>query len=343
MTNYHETDISFIAELYGLHLQYAEKYGRVHKLYTDKGTFALKRIKPKHGVDFLQYVQLLYQRGYHRIVPIYPTMDGRYGVLVNPWLYYLMPWLDNREREGQVKKNQELFRELARLHTISAREVEVAENDRTEHYELTVTRWEKENEALEQYVERAEKDWYMSPFQLLFCTFYHEITLAQNYSIRKLNEWYEESKEQTKARSVIVHGKISSEHFLYNENGTGYFTNFELARTASPIHDLLPFLSRSLKTYPNRFDEGLEWLAVYFRHFPFQKEEMLLFLSYLSHPERIFQAVERYFLAGKDKNEYKFVRQLQKQYWYMKNTEYIVMTLEEMEQQKNEAGNPPPS
>lgn len=343
MDGYRETDIRYIAKLYGLQLKFAEKYGRVQKLYTDKGTFALKRINANHGVDFLQYVQLLYQRGYHRIVPIYPTTDGRYGVLANKGLYYLMPWLDNREREGQMRKNEELFRELARLHTISAREVEVAENDRKEHYDLTLARWEKEKEALEQFVERAEQAWYMSPFQLLFCTFYHEITMAQSYSIRKLNEWYDISKEQTKARSVIVHGKVSPEHFLTNENGTGYFTNLEQARTASPIHDLLPFLSRSMKTYPNRFDDGLEWLSIYFRHFPFRKEEMLLFLGYLAHPERIFQVVEKYFSAGKSKNEYRFVRQLQKQYWHLKNTEYIVMSLEEMERQKNEASESPPS
>lgn len=343
MTDNRHTDIDYIVQLYGLHLKYAEKYGRVHKLYTDKGTFALKKIHANHGVDFLQYVQFLYQRGYHRIVPIYPTLDGRYGVLVRNSLYYLMPWLDNREREGQVKKSQELFRELARLHTISTKEVEVGENDRQEHYDMTIARWEKEKEALEQYVERAEQDWYMSPFHLLLCTFYHEISMAQNYSIRKLNEWYETTKEQTKARSVIVHGKVSPEHFLYNENGTGYFINFESAGTASPIHDLLPFLSRSLKTYPNRFDDGLEWLSIYFRYFPFRKDEMLLFLAYLAHPERIIQVAEKYFAAGKEKNEYKFVRQLQKQYWYMKNTEYIVMRLEEMEQQKNEADNSPSS
>lgn len=343
MTDYHEKNINHIVELYGLRLKFAEKYGRVHKIYTDKGTFALKKITAKHGIDFLQYIQLLYQRGYHRIVPIYPSMDGRYGVLVNDKLYYLMPWLDNREREGQLIKSQELFRELARLHTISAREVDVSENDRKEHFDLTVTRWEREKEALEQFVELSEQAWYMSPFQLLFCTFYHEIILAQNYSIRKFNEWYDISKEQTKARSVIIHGKISPEHFLYNEQGIGYFTNLESAMAASPIHDLLPFLSRSLKTYPNRFDDGLEWLSIYFRHFPFRKEEMLLFLSYLAHPERIFQVVDKYFASGKEKNEYKFVRQLQKQYWYMKNTEYIVMSLEEMEQRKNEADDPPPS
>ncbi|MFD1705586.1 spore coat protein YsxE [Siminovitchia sediminis] len=336
-------NIDYIAGQYGLTVKYAEEYGRVYKLYTDKGSFALKRIQAKHGVDFLQYIQLLYQRGYHRIVPVYPTMDGRYGVLVHRHLFYLMPWLDDREREGQYKKGIELFRELARLHSITAREVDISESERKEHFDRTAARWEKEKEALEQYIERAEQNVYMSPFQLLFCMLYHEIALAQNYSIRKLHEWFEVTKEQTKGRSVIVHGKVSSDHFLYDENGKGYFINFESTRTASPIQDLLPFLSRSLSTYPNKFHEGLEWLSIYLKYFPFQKEEMLLFLGYLAHPEGAIHVVDQYFSAGKKKNEYQFVRELQKQYWYLKNTEYLVMNIEQMEQQKSEENEPPPS
>ncbi|MBM7713465.1 spore coat protein YsxE [Bacillus thermophilus] len=328
-----------IAGLYGLNLKFAERFGRVYKIYTDKGEFALKRINANRGIDFLKYVQLLYQRGYYRIVPIYPALDGRYAVLSGNSLYYLMPWLENREREGQFKKNQELFRELARLHTISAREVEVSPDDRKEHYEQTLSRWEKEKEGLEQFVERSEKPWYMSPFQLLFCSYYHEIALAQRYAIGKLKEWYEVTEDEKKARSVIIHGKLSPEHFLYHESGFGYFTNFEKAGTASPIHDLLPFLARTMETYPKAFDECIDWLHIYFKYFPFRKEEMLLFLGYLAQPGKMYQTVENYYSAGKEKHELRCVQGLQRQYWYMKNTEYIVMRLEEYERQMQD----PPS
>lgn len=332
-----------IAGLYGLKIKFSERFGRVYKIYTDKGEFALKHIKADRGIDFLKYVQLLYQKGYYRIVPIYPALDGRYAVLSGNSLYYLMPWLENREREGQLKKNQELFRELARLHTISAREVEISQGDRKEHYEQTLARWEKEEESLEQFVERSERSWYMSPFQLLFCSCYHEIALAQGYAIRKFKEWYDLTKDEKKARSVIIHGKISPEHFLYHESGFGYFANFEKTGTASPIHDLLPFLARTMATYPKQFDECIDWLHIYFKYFPFRKEEMLLFLSYLAQPGRIYQTVEKYYAAGKEKNELKMVQELQRQYWYMKNTEYIVMRLEEYERQIQDSGSPPSS
>lgn len=344
MNDFVEREMLEVAGLYGLQVDFYETHGRVYKIYSDKGEFALKKISAHHGVDFLYYVQHLYQRGYHRIVPIYPTFDGRYAVLQGKNLYYLMPWVENREREDHYEKYSELFRELARLHTISAREVEVSVADREDHYNETVAQWEKERDTFERLVEQSEKSWYMSPFQLLFCTFYHEITLGQTYALRKLQEWYELTKEEEKARSVIIHGKLSAEHFLLNEQGLGFFSNFEKANVASPIHDILPFLARVLKTYPKQFDESVEWITTYFSYFPFKEEEMLLFLSYLAYPSEMFHLVESYFATGKEKDEFNFVCKLQRQYWHMKNIEYVIMKIEQnKQQQKDQTSNSSPS
>jgi spore coat protein YsxE len=340
--DYPESNLKQIASFYGLKLKFAEKFGRAYKIYTDKGEFALKKIDANRGIDFLQYVQLLYQKGYYRIVPIYPALDGRYAILAGNSLFYLMPWLENREREGQSKKHQELFRELARLHTISAKEIDISPQDRKEHFEATVSRWEKEEEDLERFVERSEQSWYMSPFELLFCMIHHEVALAQRYAVGKLREWFELTKEETKARSVIIHGKFSPEHFLYHPSGFGYFANFEQAGMASPIHDLLPYLARTMETYPKRYDECMEWLHIYLKYFPLRREEMLLFLSYLAQPGKVFQTVYAYF-SGNKKNELKFVQELQRHYWHMKNTEYIVMSLNEYESRMRDQENLPPS
>ncbi|MBO1005588.1 spore coat protein YsxE [Pseudogracilibacillus auburnensis] len=329
-------EVENITRLYGLTLKFVEDYGRVMKVYTDKGEFALKRMAANNGIDFFYYMQHLYQQGYNRIVPIFPALDGRYAILHGTSLYYLMPWLTNKEREGINEKNESLFRELARLHTLSVREEPVSKENREEHFERMNARWERELEALESFVEQSEKSTYMSPFQLLFCTYFSEITGGQRYAIKKLTEWKEATGEENKARSVIIHGKLSNEHFLYDENGYGYFTNFEKAERASPIHDLLPFLSRTMHTYPKQFDESVSWIMSYFKYFPFTKDEMLLFLGYLAHPGSIFRVVEKYFSSPDKKDEIKFIRQLQKQYWQMKNIEYVVMKIDEIERAKNE-------
>lgn len=326
-----------ILKNYQVEPYFVEDYGPVQKIYSNKGTFALKKITPTTGTDFIRHVHLLYQKGFNRIVPIYPTMDGRYGVLYENNLYYLMPWMSNDQKENRQQKNHQLFRELARLHTLSAKETSVSKEERTEHYEKTIQQLEKHQEFLDGFIDECEKKTYMSPFELLYCLYYNEISQALRFSKTKFEEWHESTKELEKARMVITHGKLSSEHFLYDERGYGYFINFENARYGSPIHDLLPYLSRALNTNPKRSDDTIDWVYHYFKYFPFKEEEKLLFLSYLAYPNPIIQVAESYFRKQRPKNELKFVRQLQRRYWHLKNSEYVVMKMSEIESQQKQA------
>jgi spore coat protein YsxE len=316
---------------------FVEDFGKIQKIYSSKGTFALKRIEPHIGTDFVRHVHFLYQKGYNRIVPIYPTVDGRYAVLYEKNLYYLMPWLPNEMNNTRSERHKQLFRELARLHTLSAKEVSIKKEERTEHYEKTIAQYEKHQEFLDGYVEECEKKIYMSPFELLFCLYFNEIGQALRFSKSKFEEWYENTKDQEKARTVIIHGKISADHFLYDERGYGYFTNFEQAGIGSPIHDLLPFLSHILNTRPQRNDECIEWVRHYYQYFPFKPDEKLLFLSYLAYPIPLIQVTEKYYHKAPNKrNELKFVKQLQRKYWHHKNTEYVAMRLADADPQTKE-------
>ncbi|MCA1057861.1 spore coat protein YsxE [Rossellomorea aquimaris] len=326
-----------VLQPYGVEPHFVESYGRISKVFSNKGTLAVKQLPAQNGVDFVRNVQMLFQRGYNRIVPIYPTLDGRYAVWNEGDLYYVMPWLLNQEREDQFEKHQKMFRELARLHTLSSHEVKIDKEERESHYEQLTSRWDKEQEFLDEYVEACEKTTYMSPFQYHFCMYYKDASQALKFSRKMLDEWYEDTKELEKVRTVITHGKVSTEHFLFDERGLGYFVNFENSKMASPFHDLLPFLSRTLKTYPKYYEECIEWLTTYFQHFTVRNEERLLFMSYLAYPSSVISVVEKYFHTPKDKrNERKSLKKLQRHYWLLKNTEYVVMRLDEMEKQKQE-------
>ncbi|MBS4191484.1 spore coat protein YsxE [Bacillus sp. FJAT-49705] len=326
-----------ILKQYALEPHFVEEYGLVQKIYTNKGVFALKKINPKQGADFIRHVQDLYQKGYNRIVPIFPSVDGRYAVLHENEMYYLMPWLGNEEKENRYERHHQLFRELARLHSLSSKEITINKEERTEHYEKTLQEWEKELEFLEGFLETCEQREYMSPFELSYVLSYHDIYQALNFSIRKLKDWYEKTKDSDKARTVTVHGKVSTEHFLYDEKGYGYFSNFERAKKGSPIHDILPFLSRTLKTYPKKSEECIEWIYTYLKYSPFKEDEFLLFQSYFAHPGAVMRSAERYFKNRYGNGERKSTLHFQKQFWLLKNTEYVLMRMEEIERQKAEA------
>ncbi|OCA91273.1 spore coat protein YsxE [Bacillus sp. FJAT-27225] len=318
---------------YGIEPYFVEDFGNIKKVYSNKGTFALKSIDAHTGIDFIRHVQHLYQRGYNRIVPIYPALDGRYGILSGQRLYYLMPWLPNEALQAYRERSLQMIRELARLHTLSAKEVKVEKEERADHFEKMTLHYEKNQEFLDGFIEGCEKKIYMSPFELQFCLYYTEITQAVKYSTEKLKEWHEKSKEEEKARMVIVHGKLKPEHFVYNENGYGYFINFERAGYGSPIHDLLPFISKMLRTPPKQNEEAVETATHYFKYFPFKKDEKLLFYSYLAHPLQITRTAEAYFSEGAGRNEFAYSKKLLKEYWHLKNTEYVVMRLVEMDRQ----------
>ncbi|WP_042459251.1 spore coat protein YsxE [Neobacillus dielmonensis] len=329
--------ITPILQYYQIEPYFVEEYGSIQKVYSNKGTFALKKISPSTGTDFIRHVHYLYQKGYNRIVPIYPTMDGRYAVLHDNDLYYLMPWMANDFSENRQSQTTQLFRELARLHTLSAKEVTISKEERTEHYEKTIQQLDKHQEFLDGFIDVCEKKTYMSPFELLYCLYYNEISQALRFSKSKFEEWYEQTKDNEKARMVVVHGKLSHDHFLYDDRGYGFFINFENARYGSPIHDLLPYMSRALNTSPKRNDEVIDWVHHYYKYFPFKSDEKLLFYSYLAYPIPILQAAEKFYRKQRPKNELKFVRQLQHRYWQLKNTEYVVMRMSEIDAQQQAA------
>jgi spore coat protein YsxE len=328
--------LSPILQHYQVEPNFVEDYGSIQKIYSNKGTFALKKIPPTMGTDFIRHVHFLYQKGFNRIVPIYPTMDGRYAVLHDNFLYYLMPWLSN-DSGGNRQANHQLFRELARLHTLSAKEITINKEERIEHYEKTIQQLEKHQEFLDGFIDVCEKKAYMSPFELLYCLYYNDISMALRFSKTKFEEWYENTKENEKARMVVVHGKLSSDHFLYDERGYGYFINFENASYGSPIHDLLPYVSRALNTGPKRNDDVIDWVYHYYKYFPFKDDEKLLFYSYLAQPTQMIQIVEKYYRKNRPKNELKFVRQLQHRYFHLKNIEYVVSKMNEIENQRKAA------
>lgn len=322
---------------YGIQPHFVENFGNVSKVYAQNGVYALKKIPSQSGTDFIKQVRLLFQKGYHRIVPIYPTLDGLYGVLYHDAFYYLMPWIHEERSENQTRSNEQLFRELARLHTLSVEKLSINQEDCEAHYRRTISIWENDANFLKEFIEHCESKWYMSPFELLFCLYYDETNQALLFAKNRFSDWYQLIKEQTSVRTVIIHGKLARDHFLQDKHGYGYFIGFENTQRTLPVHDLLPFLARISTSFPSKNNDILDWLYRYFHYFPLNEEEMQLLLSYLSYPSKFVQIAKKYYFGQSKKNELKFVQQLQREYWYLKNVEYIVLKIVEIERQRKEA------
>ncbi|THE15285.1 spore coat protein YsxE [Bacillus timonensis] len=333
-------DISSIGPIlkkYNLKPLSLERFGKITKVVTDKGIYALKSISHKINPSFPTFLQQLFQQGYTRAVPIYPTVEGKYLIYHNHKFHYLMPWLKSHTLEHRGDHYHAFFKEIARIHltTVSKQQIN-NENEIKGHYETIIKKWEERNQFLERFVVEAEAKWYMSPFELQFCTYFYETSLASSFARTQLEKWHELMVEKKSYRTALTLNNLSDSHFLYDDSGKGYLSNFEKVGYASPTNDLVSLYFRILKTYPIQCTDCLEWLETYQSRFPLREEEFYLFLSHLTYPEPIYRCVRNYSEHNQRKSEREHVQALQRAYWLTKNIEFVSVKLLEAEHQQKE-------
>lgn len=330
-------DYGEILKAYQLQVDQIEEHSRnVLKIHTKQGQYALKSISKNQDLRFIYHIGELYSQGYTRVIPIFKTINGQFVVERANKFYYLMPWLNNESSLERSERYQQMFRQVARLHTVTRKELNFDEEDVKQYYTGLKEKWENRNKFLEGYVDRCENQLYMSPFELQFASYFTEMMQACQFARARLDEWYGLMKEVKSFRTAFTHGKISIKHFLYDSNNKGYLLSPEKLKHASPVNDLVSFYYRTLRTYPVQSDECFEWYNYYNEHFPLRDEEIQLLLTYLTYPEPMYRVVDSY-VNGKTKgSEQESVKQLTKAYWLNKNIEYLASHMMQQEHQKKE-------
>ncbi|MFJ8529799.1 spore coat protein YsxE [Bacillus sp. NPDC094106] len=327
-----------IVKRYQLDTQHMEEHGNVMKIYTNQGPYALKKLPDKRleRNNFMHHIQYLKEKGFSNYVPIYHATDGNYILSDGTYSYYLMPWLERAEGHGEDNDQyHKMFQTLAMLHQKTIKEETYTEEALEGHYTNISERWEREGETLEQFLVESEAKWYMSPFELQYCTYFHHVMRARDFATKQLTEWYEAMKEKEKTRISFVHGNVSLNHFLFDYERNGYFISLERSQFATPVQDIVGFYSRSLNTYPIARSDRFEWYQAYQKNFPFTKEEQLLMFAYLTYPSPFIRQIHSYTSAQQVRNKQKElhgVKMLQQSHWLVSNTEYFLSQLQAAQQ-----------
>jgi spore coat protein YsxE len=302
--------------------------GKITKIETQEGTMALKKRPIHKGMDFVQFQQILFQKGFFQTVPIYSTVDGRYGVAYGSSLYYLMPWVTD-EAPFQDDPYASLFREWGRMHFLSSQ----TENNSEDDYDLEVKLFEEQmthmKEMLDSYMDHCESIFYLSPFQWLyvdsFTLFKRSILFAESI----LSKYTEGLKENNQIRSVIVHGDVSLEHYLFKEKGTGYFINFEKAKRGKSVEDLSNFFNKLALGYPKPFGQIGHWMKEYERYNPLTQNEWQSLYINLSFQYKWLGTFETKIKELSYSKSKQALSHLQRGVWKMRNLEKIVMEIQQ--------------
>jgi len=321
---------------YRIEADYIEELGKVKKIYTKKGTFALKRTAytEEQRNQFLKVVQSLHGRGYRHVVPIFPTDEGKYLLRDHQYDYYLMPWLESK-RSTPEDSYGDLMREAARMHAVTEIKGKANQPYLLHFYEQSKLKLDRRKLDYERFIEKSEKKVYMSPFELLFCTYFIQFMRIEDAALDLLENWYETVKEKKQDRISICHGNLTPKHLVYDENRKGHLINFEKTFTASPIYDLLHFYRKLLYRYPQKSANAIQLYSEYNRYNRLTEDERLLLFYYLAQTEKIQRLIYQY-QSNSQASEKDMVVKLQRSIWQMQASHTFITQINEAIQQEKE-------
>ncbi|MCK6257938.1 spore coat protein YsxE [Fictibacillus sp. KIGAM418] len=298
---------------YDLYPEKIEAFGKVKKVISRRGTFALKEtsLNEEESNWFTHVVHRLSEIGYHQVVPLYPTKYGDYTVQHGNKTYYLMPWFAGGERLGQTRE-EVMIDEIGKIHYLTLKEQDFSPEVVDHSFQYLMQRWETRQLEMERFAEESERMPYMSPFELTYLSHFHHMMKMAEEAKRRLKDWYDACHAEKRYRSALCHGKLSRNHLLFSHHGEPHLLNFEKAVLDTPVRDLAIFFRKAVHHSNWTREEGGRLLSLYQRHIPLLEEEKSLLVSYMSYPEPIFNSVDLYRHKRERFSQIEFVHRLEK-------------------------------
>ena len=128
---------------------------------------------------------------------------------------------------------------------------------------------------------------YMSPSNYLIARNISLIYGTLNYAKEHIDSWYKMIENQRKTRVVTIHNNLSLDHYLKQDKP--YFISWDKSKIDIPIYDLIILYKKHYLEY-----DFIDLLKIYLNKYPLKKEEMTLFLTLISIPDKIIKTNSEY-------------------------------------------------
>ncbi|MET3507131.1 spore coat protein YsxE [Halalkalibacter oceani] len=323
---------------YDLYPQQVEDLGKIKRISTNRGEFALKEttMSTHQADEFIHALRKLTKLGYKQAVPILPTKYGEYTVATGSHTYYLMPWFETIEYTARESREEKLADQLGVIHRLTVKTEAFQKEQVEQSVQQLVQRWEMRRLELQRFADQAENKTYMSPFELTFLTHAFMLDQMAEAATEHLQKWYELCLEKEKYRTVLCHGRLQRSHALFSPDNEALLLNFERASIDTPARDLASFCRYS---FPNAYwseEEVQRWFIRYEHHLPLLDEEKHLTCAYLNFPEPVAYSVEAYVSNRSSMSEFEHVRRLEKRLTAMRKVQRLTQKLIVIEQEASQ-------
>lgn len=222
----------------------------------------------------------------------------------NDYIYYKYIEDINEPKE---QKMIDLMLLLSILHNKTTIYKELDIDYYKEIYEDTNKKIDDTYRYYNELMDNIDEQVYMSPSNYLIARNISIIYSSLNYAKEHIDIWYKMIENNRQTRLVTIHNNLSLDHYIKQDKP--YFISWDKSKLDIPIYDLIHIY----KTHYLEYD-FINMLKIYLNKYPLNKEEMTLFLTLISIPDKIKST----------ENEYKRVLEVRRIIDYIYKTKDIL-------------------
>ena len=129
-------------------------------------------------------------------------------------------------------------------------------------------------------MDNIDSEIYMSPTNYLIARNISIIYSSLAYAKENIKKWYEDIEDKRKVRVSTIHNNLSLDHYLKSDKS--YIISWDNAKIDMPIYDLISLYKHHCLDF-----EFNDIIKLYLSKYPLNKDEMLLFLTLITIPDKI--------------------------------------------------------
>jgi spore coat protein YsxE len=299
--------------IYPLHVK--KITDNVHKINDGNRDYALKRSSLTSEQEIRVWTHV-YEQAYHQtlvsILPVYLTKDGELYAIQNQNVYYLTPWLEAADIQRDKQSIEQFYRVIGNIHAKTRQVHTITASEFLPGFREYASYCGQVQEELLGFVERFEKNRYMSPFELSVCTHYRDVDIALKEMKRRIELFTDLKEETIPWNSSLCNFSLEFDHMLQTRQL--HLINWEKARYENASMDLAAFFKNETKNFNAPTDDAIDLFSIYMNENELTKLELYMLSIYLLDPAPYITMVKKYNERGSGESMMNQTKMLQHTY-----------------------------
>ncbi|WP_106497008.1 hypothetical protein [Lentibacillus sp. Marseille-P4043] len=280
------------------------------KISDSHHSYALKisKLTSETIVNWENVYHQSYKQNISSILPVYLTEQGKSHEKINDTFYYLTPWLSSNPIEPK-QQIERMYRSIGTIHTQTRQSLAMDSEKVINSFERYQAQLKKNRLILLQYVEKFEKNRYMSPVELLVCTQYRDLEFVFDELMNRIEQFVYDLQNQSVWYYSLCHGQLDFSHIIYDHHT--HIINWEKSHFNNAAVDLAGLFHNVTKQYDDPAEHLVDMFFAYIEENKLTETELCLLSIHLLDPTKYITIVEQYIKNTTAYSEVDQIKQLQ--------------------------------